>query len=275
MIDPNKSTFAPTAGRVKIHANFSETISSMLVDPTVFFCWFCLLSPIFLICKCEWGATIKYVTTPYLWVSFAYFAFVMWYTHFFNGKTKILSASEHRVANWFLMNGVYFTLFLDVFSGQFQRMDAMTTAYNKVECRYVHGLEGDTPGTVDAGITVFMTSMLEFFFQSPLALVAYYGIHHKRPYRHCVIIVVCVLQVVGCWYYYVGELLCDFRHCDGWPKDLAEALTFERLFFFWFGFFVLGLGVWIVVPYRIARQSWREVSKAFFEIDARELKKLV
>ena len=268
MIDPNRSTFAPSTTRAKIHAEFSDTFSRMLVDPTVYFCWFCLLSPVFLICKLEWGATIKYLTTPYLWVSFLYLFFVLWYTHFHNGKTRILSPSEHRIANWFLCNGVYFTLFLDVFSGQFQRMDAMTTAYNKVECRYLHGLEDD------AGITVFMTSMMELLFQSPLCLLCYYAVHHRRPYRHAAIVVVCALQAAGCWYYYVGELLGDFRHCGGWPKDLAEALTFERLFFFWFSFFVLGLGVWIIVPYRIAKRSWKELSKAVQETDLKEFKKM-
>lgn len=87
---------------------------------------------------------------------------------------------KKRVANWFLANGVYFNLFLDVVSGQFQMMGEMTVQYNVVEPRYALG------PLSDAGASVFMTSMLELFFQSPLCLLTYWGYHRNASWRRLV-----------------------------------------------------------------------------------------
>jgi hypothetical protein len=198
-------------------------LSAMARDPTVLFTACVVLVP--LIYVDGWRGAVQYLTTPMLLVSLAFLALVLVVTH--GGPCVRLNARDTMLANWFLMNGVYFNLFLDVVSGQFQMMDEMSRQYTKVEPRYVYDILSD------AGAPVFFTSMLELFFQSPFGILAYFAYHRGLPFRHLAAFFVSVLHAAGVWYFYIPEALGGFRHLGGWPRSLAEALSFERLVFFW------------------------------------------
>jgi len=165
------------------------------------------------------------------------------------------------MAYWFLMNGVFYNLFLDVVSGQFQLMDEMSRQYLKVEPRYELG-----PHNVH-GQSVFWTSMCEIFFQSPLCLMVYFGYRRGKPWRRPVEIIASLLHVAGVWFFYVPEAFAGFDHLGGWPKTLKEALTFERVVFFWFGFWFCGI-LWTVVPLMVIRTNVMEISAIVAKHDA-------
>jgi len=187
-------------------------------------------------------------------VSFAYLGLIVYVTHA-DGKSVNLSARDTRVANWFLMNGVYFNLFLDVVSGQFQMMDEMSKQYLKVEPRYILGVYDD------AGAPVFMTSMCELFFQSPLAILTYYAFHRDKSYKNIAAYTVSILHAAGVWWFYFPEAIGGFQHLNGWPESLEKAFSFDRLLFFWFGFWFCGI-LWLVVPFQIAKSAWIEVCQS-------------
>lgn len=56
-------------------------------------------------------------------------------------------------------------------------MGEMSRQYLIVEPRYSLGL------FECEGVSVFMTSILELLFQSPLCLAVYWAYHRNRPYR--------------------------------------------------------------------------------------------
>ena len=231
----------------------------MLKDPTVWFTIFVLLVP--LVFVGVWDG-IAYLLHPTLWMSFAYLVAVLHVTHG-DGKSFPLSERDQRVAYWFLMNGVYFNLFLDVFAGQFQMFGELSRRYLQVDPRYAIGVF-DVRGQ-----SVFMTSMLEIFAQSPLSLVAYYAYCRKKPYRYIVEFTVCILHSAGVWWFYFPEAIAGFEHLGGWPKSVGEALSFDRLLFFWFGFWFCGI-LWLVVPFHIAKTAWINITRAMAAQQERE-----
>ena len=148
--------------------------------------------------------------------------------------------------------GVYYNLFLDVVSGQFQMNGLMTHQYNIVEPRYKYG-----PFDV-RGQSVFWTSMCELFFQSPFCLLTYYAYVKGRPWRRALEIIVGCLHISGVWWFYVPEAFAGFPHLGGWPNE-NEHFTFHRLFYFYFGFWFLG-GLWVMIPFLIAKRAFFEIA---------------
>mmetsp|Transcript_17733 Transcript_17733/g.28693 ORF Transcript_17733/g.28693 Transcript_17733/m.28693 type:complete len:241 (+) Transcript_17733:353-1075(+) len=221
-------------------------------DPTFWFTVSVILVP--LVFSNSVNDAVAYLTTPMMLMSYLTLYVFLYTVH--GGECLELSGRDLRVANWFLFNGVYFNLFLDVVSGQFQMMDEMTRQYNKVEPRYALGVYHD------AGAPVFMTSMCELFFQSPLCLVTYYAYCRGKPYRRISEFTVCVLHAAGVWWFYIPEIIGGFQHLGGWPKSMEEAISFHRLLFFWFGFWFCG-SLWLYVPFQIGRTAWVEISSAF------------
>lgn len=141
---------------------------------------------------------LSYLTTPMLWLSFVYMGLVVYVTRYM-GKCVKLNERDTRVANWFLMNGIYFNLFCDVVSGQFQMMDELSNQYRKVEPRYVIGPYKDN------GQSVFWTSMCEIFMQSPFGILIYYGYYRNKSWRRPLEIILGVLHTAGVWWFYVPE----------------------------------------------------------------------
>jgi len=225
-------------------------------DPIVIFTILVVLAPIFLHVF-EYGfaigaqAGLVYLLSPTMLASYAYLFAIIYYAHAAPNLPK-LSPRDQTVALWFLMNGVYYNLFLDVVSGQFQMNGLMTFQYNNVEPRYQFG-----PADV-RGQSVFWTSMCELFFQSPFCILVYIGYVQGRPWRRPLEIVVGCLHIAGVWWFYVPEAFAGFPHLGGWPAP-HERFTFERIFYFYFGFWFMG-GLWVTAAFFIGRTAFFEIS---------------
>jgi hypothetical protein len=172
------------------------------------------------------------------------------------GPCVELNARDRRVAFWFLMNGVYYNLFLDVVSGQFQMMDEMSRQYQKVDPRYLIG-------AMDVhGQSVFWTSMCEIFFQSPFCLLCFFAYHRGKPWRRPLEIIVSILQVAGVWWFYAPEAYSDFPHLGGWPPNqFGGVFSLHNLIFFWFGFWFM-CALWVSVGISITHTAFWELSAA-------------
>ena len=172
-------------------------ISGIVIDPTTAFTMAVAFLPLY--CCTSVSEAIAYVTQKMFVLSFVYLGLVVHLVHK-DGKTVPLSKRDLMVANWFLMNGVYFNLFLDVVSGQFQSMGLMSKLYLRVEPRYAHG------PMKDEGMAVFWTSMCELFFQSPICLMLYFAYHRGKAWRRPLEIVLCLLHACGVWWFYFPEV---------------------------------------------------------------------
>jgi hypothetical protein len=155
---------------------------------------------------------------------------------------------------------VYYNLFLDVFSGQFQANDLMTTQYNIVEPRYKYGPEDVR------GMSVFWTSMCELFFQSPFCILAYYAYVQGKPWRRPLEIVIGCLHIAGVWWFYVPEAYAGFPHLGGWPTP-QNRFSFHTLFYFYFGFWFMG-AIWVVVAGTLALTAFKEITAIIGKHDA-------
>lgn len=238
----------------------STLIPEFLRDPTVMFAVWVILAPIGLL---AWENNLSfselvsqslfgYLLAPTMLCSYAYLFLVVALTHS-GGQVVQLNARDLRVARWFLMNGVYFNLFLDVVSGQFQANSLMTFQYNLIEPRYIFG-------SFDVrGQSVFWTSMCELFFQSPMCILCYYGYVRGKSWRRALEIIVSVLHIAGVWWFYVPEAYSHFPHLGGYPKGWTEALTFHRIFYFYFGFWFMG-SVWVVTAFTIGKTAFMELA---------------
>lgn len=218
-------------------------------DPTVLFTIGILFMPILL----AEGISTKffYIFTPMLWISFLYLVMVLYTVHGNYDEVK-LSNRDHRVALWFLMNGVYFNLFFDVVSGQLQLFGEMSVQYNLIEPKYKFGLYQE------AGQSVFMTSMCELFLQSPLCLITYYAYHKGKVYKPLLEIIMACLHIAGVWWFYLPEIFNGFPYSGGWPKSLGECFTFHRFLYLWSAYFIFP-AIWVVVPFLIAKTAWKDV----------------
>jgi hypothetical protein len=239
---------SPAAGPA---ARASQVYAGLFSDPTVLFTAAVLCTPLLFVRT--FSGALAYLLQPLLLASYALFAGVLWFTA--RGRCVPLSAGDLALARWALCNGVYYNLFLDVFAGQFQLLGEMTVQYNRVEPRYALGA-GDP-----VGAPVFFTSMMELLFQAPLGLLTFCLVHRGAPGRHTAALVLSVLHAAGVWYFYVPEALNGFKNLGGWPKTAAEAVSFERLLFFWFGFWFCGL-LWTTVAVIVGARAARAIAAA-------------
>lgn len=142
-------------------------------------------------------------------------------------------------------------------------MDEMSRQYQVVEPRYLFGSQ-DVRGQ-----SVFWTSMCEIAFQSPWCLLCFYAYHRNAPWRRALEFGVSLLQIAGVWWFYVPEAYSEFQHLGGWPPNAKGGhLSFENLFYFYFGFWILG-SVWVVTATNIAVTAFRELAAIVAERDAR------
>ena len=243
---------APAAPAAAPAASASPVLAGLLWDPTVLFTAAVVLLPVAFVPSP--AAALAYLLQPNLLAAYALFAGMLLLAAR-GGRCAPLGAADALLARWCLCNGVFFNLFLDVVAGQFQALGAMTTQYNRVEPRYALGLAHP------AGAPVFMTSMLELFFQAPLGLLAFVAIHWRAPGRHTAALALALLHAAGVWYFYVPEALSGFPNLGGWPRSRAEALSTERLLFFWFGFWFCGC-LWTGVAALVAARSARAIAAA-------------
>jgi hypothetical protein len=105
------------------------------MDPSVVFTVLVVLTP--LVFVSSFTEALAYVLQPTWIVSVVLLVAIVSISR--AGRPEKLSYWDSRVAHWFLCNGVYFNLFLDVVSGQFQLGGEMSKQYLTVEPRYAYG----------------------------------------------------------------------------------------------------------------------------------------
>jgi len=200
----------------------------------------------------------NYLLSPTMIASYIYFYMVVTVCN--QGNPVKLSARDQRAAYWYLMNGVYFTLFFDVFAGQFQVNGLLTSQYNILEPRYKFG-------PIDLrGQSVFWTSMSEICFQSPFAILVYYAYKQGKAWRRPLEIIFSLIQIAGVWWFYVPEAYAGFPHTGGWPKP-GERFTFYNLVYFWFGFWFMGL-LWTIVNLFLIKTAFLEITSIIDKHDS-------
>jgi len=246
---PKTSKIAKTD---KIESIYSKTkygwTDYLIFDLTFWFTVAVILVPVVLVYPHQ-EKMFTYISLPSIWGSFVLLFVVLVFTHLF-GTTHTLSARQQRIANWFLCNGVFINIFLDVFAGQFQWSGLMTEQYNILEPRYVMGLYHD------AGQVVFMTSMLELLLQAPLCLITYWGFYHNTGWKEATGIIASVLHFTGIWWMYVPEILRGFPHI---PADRNFRFSFHDILYYWFGFWFC-CGLWTLVPILLTITLTRDIS---------------
>jgi hypothetical protein len=76
-------------------------------------------------------------------------------------------------------------------------------------------------------------------------------------------------EIAGVWWFYIPEAYAGFPHLGGWPKP-GEHFTFHRLFYFYFGFWLLG-GTWVVVFSIVIAHAFGEISAIVAQHDSKKL----
>jgi len=164
-----------------------------------------------------------------------------------------LSRSCRWTAMWYLLNGCFFHLLLDGFTGTFQMVPFILTQYNQLDRRFSPSNPTHTvPWTV---------GLIEMFVMAPLCFYCYIAIKKGWSSRWPVEIIVSVCHVFGMVIFCVTEIKDGQTNIPaGKPigdrvgglfahRDFSDN---DQLTFYWFGFVVCNI-VWAVVPYmRIA-----------------------
>lgn len=131
---------------------------------------------------------VKEHTEEFLWpilVSIALIAGGIKY-----GKTARVSLIDKIIAFWYLWNGVWIHLFLDVGVGYFKRVPSLTASYALLDKRY---------DLMDP--TVQTAIFVELFLQAPGCLFLCYGFFTQKRWRHPLQIFVCSLHLVSYYFY--------------------------------------------------------------------------
>jgi len=214
-----------------------------LYDPSSLFLLSCLVAPPFLELyegNLDLTALIFYIVHPVPGTSLLLMMIFLYFTH---RKPSNVSASDMRVATWYLVNGFGFKTIMDTFSGSLQSWSLMTAQYNALEGRYQLPLWGHTEAQA-----VHITSLLEITIQAPLCLLAYYLII-RRPasaVRFTTEFVLATLQAAGTWYFYM-PLLTTADGTARLEKFFTSSDPVELYFRGVFGCVICPL-IWIVVP---------------------------
>jgi len=195
---------------------------------------------------------IEYLSNYVFLGSFGFLVVVQLFTHFLSGRCVKLSVQDRRIANWFLCNGVFFNLFLDVFAGQFHLMGIMSEQYVTLDPRYKFGLHHD------GGQAVFMTSLVELLVQSPLCILTYWGYHHNASWRRVTELLASMWHLGGIWWMYLPEALRGFPYVEA---DKNFEFSFRFLMYYWFGYWFCGI-LWTIIPLWITWKTGKEISDA-------------
>ena len=132
---------------------------------------------------------VKQHTEEFLWpvlISLVLIAGGMRY-----GRNAKVSRVERIIAYWYLWNGVWIHLFLDVGIGYFKRLPSLTASFAILDKRY------------DIMDPIVQTAIfIELFLQAPGCLFLCYGFFTKQRWRHPLQIFVCSLALVIFFFIY-------------------------------------------------------------------------
>ena len=127
---------------------------------------------------------VKEHTEEFMWPILVSIALIAGGIHF-GKKARVPSLMDKAIAYWYLWNGVWIHLFLDVGIGYFKRVPSLTASYALLDKRY---------DVMDS--TVQTAIFVELFLQAPGCLCLCYGFFTRKQWRHPLQIFVCSLHLV-------------------------------------------------------------------------------
>eukprot|EP00744_Colponema_vietnamica_P009242 GILI01013163.1.p1 GENE.GILI01013163.1~~GILI01013163.1.p1 ORF type:complete len:195 (+),score=39.51 GILI01013163.1:46-630(+) len=180
-------------------------------------------------------------------VSFSIGLFVLVFIASWPSKQPSLPFSQKLLAGWFIFNGVLIHIFLDGLVGACQNVPYLFELYSHLDKRYPL-----------RDPSVMMISYTELFVMGPLCLFVYYGILHRKPWRHPLQLLVSAIQLVGTIIFTGGEIMSDFAHI---PTDFELTFTLDKIVFFWV-FFVAANLLWSILPLCLICSSFASIVSA-------------
>jgi cholestenol delta-isomerase len=162
------------------------------------------------------------------------------------GSQKI-SFSDRVAGWWFLLNGVIIHMFLDGLVGYGGQVPVLYDQYCVLDGRYCR-----------KEAVVMLVSLAELIIYGPLCIWTYWAIHHNKPYRHPLQLVISVVQICGTYMFALTEAYNGFHDT---PADWKLEFTRQHLIYFW-GLFICANLFWVVVPLAYVKQSWSKISRS-------------
>ena len=204
-----------------------------------------------------------------------------------------LAPWERKAANWMLLNGAVFHVFMDGLCGTFGFGGQLATDYHKLDSRFAHG---------DPYLKI-VTGM-ELFLYTPLCFLAYRAIVHgfvvfikgtgdasvptpvclgsltivgnacalhssRLPTRPAYNILVSTCHLFGLVVFVGAELLQGCRHIPASePVGGSAGVCFSNIkwpptenqfTYFWFGFVLCNIP-WVVVPLRLIKGAFDDIA---------------
>ena len=186
---------------------------------------------------------VKEHTMEFLWPVLVSLALIAGGMQF--GKQARVSWIERIVGYWYLWNGVWIHLFLDVGMGYFRRVPSLSISYALLDKRF---------DPVDPLIQTAL--FVELFLQAPGCLCLCYGFFTRQRWRHPLQIFVCSLHLSTTIFYAMTSLVAGLPSL---PVDWDLEFTPQHIFYFWICFVLASL-MWTVVPLLLAAYSMRVLS---------------
>mmetsp|Transcript_22957 Transcript_22957/g.42195 ORF Transcript_22957/g.42195 Transcript_22957/m.42195 type:complete len:237 (-) Transcript_22957:61-771(-) len=221
------------------------TLIRPLCDPFVWFCISVVLAP------AQELETLSEVSAYFchwtLWLTALVIGTIVALTTLFGTKST-LTASEERVARWYLLNGTLIHGTLDGCIGLFKANPTYASQYAKIDSRYSGHI-----GSHESA-TVHVLCMVELILYVPACIWLYIAYHHRRPERDALELVVCVMQAYGTIVYFAPEVLSGMPSASV-DKDLS--FTPYYLKYFWFASAMNF--VWIIVPGILGKSAWNRI----------------
>ncbi|MES1913771.1 MAG: hypothetical protein MHM6MM_005930 [Cercozoa sp. M6MM] len=225
---------------------------SILVDPTVWFCIFCLIVPPgmaylngrpeevipFFLDRVPLSLLILLIATVLI-------------TH--SGKTVKLSKADQMTARWYLLNGVLIHIGMDGLVGTLHQWKLFDEQYKIMDRRFI--VEHSVPWTI---------GLIEITHHAPLALLTYYGYWHGKKWARLMEIVTCCFHYAGALFFVIPELKDGAINI---PFDWNLDFTFHHVLYFWFCF---GANfIWMFLP---AGLAWRAGKRVVEDLEVSEKK---
>lgn len=185
------------------------------------------------------------------------------------GEKLSMSTQQFRIARWYLVNGLFFHTLCDSIAGTHQQWSLMSEAYKELDARFYEPTSAE-------GMLASLVTQLEMFVMTPLCLLVYYGYrchalkqpignNNKYIVKHeawvyIAEIITSTLQLIGCYFFYGGEIAHVMLDTGHWktPFDVNLEFTPKHICYFWFSFCVLPL-VWVFYPLWMIRRATRDL----------------
>ena len=176
-----------------------------------------------------------------------------------------LTAGDQRLANWYLINGIYIHFLMDGMVGCFHVWSLMDEQYKVLDGRFCtdgpcdRRLPNANAETVaafkasgkpwpapDSWVVPVLTGTAEYAIYAPMCLLVYLAIKTGKPWRRALELILCTCHIYGTFVFMAGEEMTGGKNL--WP---GRGFSFDDLTYYWFGYLSANL-LWFFYPtYRI------------------------